>query len=152
MNNDPNQPEPTSASPFSGLASKIRGGKSATQAEFEATPPKLSITYRKIVMPRGRTWLVSSAIEALLIAIQELLITLAGPIMSPPLRIELDGVVVARVVVGQSFDVITTAGSHRVRILSTFCSATRNLELTNGQRLRFWCLTSISGVVFQRED
>lgn len=138
MSDEPNQCEPGSASPFAGLASKIRAGKSAAQADYEATPPKLSITYRKSAASGG--------------GIKRLFSALTAPVMSPPLNIELDGVIVGKVEPGQKFEVITTAGQHRLRILSTTCSATRDVELTNGQRLRFWCLTSISGVVCQRED
>jgi len=138
MSNEPNQSEPASASPYTGLASKIRSGKSAAQADYDATPPKLSITYRKIVASG--------------FGIKRLLSMMAEPVMSPRLQVELDGVIIGSVESGQTFDIITTAGPHRLRILSTVCSATRDIELTNGQRLRFWCLTSMAGVVFQRAD
>jgi|GEM_PF-5616222 len=147
MSNDPNQSEPASASPFAGLATKIRSGKkTAAQAEYEATPPKLSVTHRTSAADGRRITGIASAIRVLNGAAARL------AMMCPPLKIELDGEVVATVAEGQKFDIITTAGPHRLRILSTVGSATRDLELTNGQRLRFWCLNTISGVVFQRED
>jgi len=138
MNNDPNQAEPAAASPYAGLASKIRTGKTVAQAEYEATPPKVSITHRKTAAP-GR-------------GILKLFNLLTKPVLSPPLKVELDGVIVGSVEETQTLDIVTTAGPHRLRLLAPVSSATRDLELTNGQRLRFWCLSSISGIVFQRED
>lgn len=139
MSNDPNQSEPASVSHLAGLASKIRDGKkSAAQAEYDATPPKLSITHRRTAASRR--------------GVMRLFSILAKPVMSPPLNVELDGVIVATIDEGQKFDIVTTAGPHRVRVISNVGSAIRDFELTNGQRLRFWCLNSISGVVFQRED
>jgi hypothetical protein len=146
MSNGPNQSESASASPLAGLASKIRDGKkSAAQAEYDATPPKLSITHRRTA--KEQFWITNPA------SILRVIIGAATrPVMCPPLKIELDGEVVATIEEGQKFDVVTSSGPHCLRILSTVGSATRDVELTNGQRLRFWCLNSISGVVFQRED
>lgn len=144
---DSRQPhEPESGSHLAGLASKIREGKkSPAQAEYDATPPKITITHR-------RTGSASGRITGLASAIRVLVGTATKPVMSPPLNVELDGLLLATIKEGERFEVVTTAGTHRLRILSTIGHSTRDLELTNGQRLRFWCLNSISGVVFQRED
>jgi hypothetical protein len=146
MGNDPNQSESASASSLTGLASKIRSGKkTASQSEYDATPPKISITHRKTFNPELR---ISSPISILVFLLDKL----TRPLLCPPLRIELDGLVIATVAEGEKFDISTQAGPHRLRIRSIIRSSSRELELTNGQRLRFWCLNSLSGVVFQRED
>ena len=146
MSNEPNQSEPASVSHLAGLASKIREGKkSPARAEYDSTPPKISITHRRTGSSDGK-------IRGLASAIRVLVGTAMKPVMSPPLNVELDGLLLATIAEGERFEVVTTAGSHRLRILSTIGHSTRDLELTNGQRPRFWCLNSISGVVFQQED
>jgi hypothetical protein len=146
MSDDPRQADSGSASSLAGLASKIRNGKqTAAQAEYDARPPKISITHR-------RTGSASGRITGLASAIRVLVGTATKPLISPPLNVELDGLLLATIDEGERFEIVTTAGSHRLRILSTVGHSTRDLELTNGQRLRFWCLNSISGVVFQHED
>lgn len=137
MSNEPNPSDSASASPFAGLAGKIRAGKSAAQVDYETTPPKIGVTYRKVVTPlRG--------IKALLTGLLE-------PVMSPALQVELDGVVVGSVECGKSIDFVTTPGQHQLRIHSSNSTESRDFQVTNGQRLRFWCLTSISGIVLQRD-
>lgn len=147
MNFEPQeQCEPESASHLAGLANRIREGrKTASQSEYEATPPKLSIAHRRTAAEGVNLLSLPSIIRFAFGAATR-------TVMCPPLQIELDGEIVATIEEGQKFELVTTAGSHHLRVLSTVGSSSRDLELTNGQRLRFWCLNSISGVVFQRED
>ncbi len=127
-----------STSPYAGLAAKIRGGKSAAQTEYEQTPPKLKITHRESGQGFGR-----GLTRALSIA--------ASALVSSALRVELNGVIVGAVAAGESLEIEIESGSHRLRILSSMCSNTKHFEITNGQQLKFWCLTTMTGVVLQRE-
>jgi hypothetical protein len=68
------------------------------------------------------------------------------------LRVELDGAVIGTLVPGETLNVDTTAGEHRLRILGVAISSrTRVLELTNGQRMTFWCKPSFTSIIFERE-
>jgi hypothetical protein len=127
------------ASPYAGLAARIRGGKSASAAEYDDQPPVVTVYYRaKAGLKRlGAFQIASAAAEALL---------------SVQFHVELDGKNVGKLLPGQKLEWETTAGEHELRVVGlTASSSTRRLQLTNGQRLNFWCQASFSGIIFERQ-
>jgi hypothetical protein len=135
------KPEDADASPYAGLAARIRGGKrTADAAEFEERPPSLTIAYRRTANPMRGFSLYRAAESAL------------GSMVAVQCKVELDGAVVGTLAPGQTLQLDTTAGEHRLRILGLAVhSRTRVLQLTNGQRLTFWCCPALTGILFERE-
>jgi len=134
-------PEDSDVSPYAGLAARIRGGtRTAAAAEFEERSPSLTIAYRRTANPM-RGFSLYRAAEAAL-----------GSLLAIQCKVELDGAVVGTLSPGQTLQLDTTAGEHRLRILGIVVhSRTRVLQLTNGQRLTFWCHPSLTGIIFERE-
>lgn len=134
-------PSNSDASPYAGLAARIRGGKkTAAAAEYEQRPPSLRIIYRHSVARLRRFRLADFARAA-----AELYVTVH-------LKVELDGTVVGTLVPGETLELDTTAGEHRLRIVGVAASSrTRILQLTNGQRMTFWCKPSFTSIIFERE-
>jgi hypothetical protein len=134
-------PEDSAESPYAGLAARIRGGKrTADAAEFEDRPPTLTIAYRRTANPMRGFSLYRGAEAAL------------GSLLAVQCKVELDSTVVGTLSPGQTLQWDTTAGEHRLRILGLVVhSRTRVLQLTNGQRLTFWCYPTLTGILFERE-
>jgi hypothetical protein len=132
-------PKDPTASPYAGLAARIRGGRSAAAAEYEERPPSLTISYRRKATLNGFNVLQAAAVAAV-------------NLQSVKFSVELDGQIVGELQPGEHLQLETTAGEHHLRILGMFAdSSTRVLQLTNGQRLAFWCQTSLTGIVLERE-
>jgi hypothetical protein len=125
-------------SSYTGLAAKIRGGaKTAEAAEYEGRPPRLTIVHRKVTRTGFRWW------SALLL--------LVAP-NDGALRMELDEEVVATLLPGESAEVETTSGEHRLRVFNlTNSSRVRTLSLNNGQSVLFWCQPTLTTIVLERQ-
>jgi hypothetical protein len=120
-------------SPYAGLGKKIRGGKSASAIEFENRPPALTVI-RTIIEERPRGTL------AILGLFQRY-------VSSFPFSVELDGQVLGALSVGDVITVDIAPGSHSLQITTPISkSKARQLQAENGQRIRFLCQPTVTGI------
>lgn len=134
--------EPTDpmSSPYAGLASKIRSGKSAAQAEYDSTPPALSVLYTR---PQSGLFL-----RCTILGVFD---NLFGAI-AIPLRIEIDGQIAGTLYPKDKIVVELEPGEHQLRVLGLWMkSAKKPFHLTNGQRIKFWCQSAWLGIILQRD-
>jgi len=122
-------------SPYAGLASKIRSGKTASTIEFESRPPELCIK-------RGFAGTLGNGIvDRIWFAIRNL-------IADSAVRILVDDVEVGHLNQGEQCRVQVAPGIRRIRIE---CPIARSNEIThefdNGDRLTLSCQTKLFGIV-----
>ena len=70
-----------------------------------------------------------------------------------PFRVELDGEAVGELLSGETLQREVTPGQHRLRITTSISkSATKSLQIENGQRLKYSCLSTMTGISLIRDD
>ncbi len=132
-------PDETQLSPYAGLADKIRGGKSASQLEYESQPPAFTVTRRtEKVSLKG----ILGVVEAI-----------GSLVSNEQFSVEIDGQIVGQLSMGESQAFEVSPGPHCIRIVTpVVCSRMIDVDVENGQRLRFSCRSKLTGIILQRDN
>ena len=72
---------------------------------------------------------------------------------SYPFGVELDGETVGELLGGETLHLEVGPGQHRLRITTSIAkSPAKSLQIENGQRLKYSCLSTMTGISLIRDD
>ncbi len=118
-------------SPYAGLAEKIRGGKSATQLDYENRPPQ--VTVMRVDQGQRISLSLSSVVDAVANSIA--------------FDVIIDDLEVARLYRGDKLQLDVTEGEHTIWISSSYgWSKKLRFTATNGRKYLFHSYIAFSGV------
>ena len=122
-------------SPYAGLASKIRDGKSASTQEFESRPPELFIK-------RGYDGSAGHGIRG------KILMAYRNLVAASSFRVLVDDIEVGYLDQNEQLKVQVAPGSRRIKIVSSLASSNTIAHVfANGDRLTLCCRTKLFGIV-----
>ena len=131
----PMKSNPENSSPFSGLAGKIRGGKSASTLEIESRKPVIEIARKQRGGFRFRKLMI-------LLSLYEFALD------SYPYVVLVNGQEIGSLTPGQSIRFESNPGKQNLLLKTPIGWNQKNIELDMGQVRKYYCQTSMTGIVF----
>jgi hypothetical protein len=138
-------PDDDSASPYAGLSSRIRTGKSAAAHEYENRPPSLCVVRRQ-----NGAKLRIGGIHTLVRSIAS---SFRASVEAQPFTVELDGQSAGTLLGGEALQIDVSPGGHSLRIVTPLSkSAEASIKIENGQRFKYSCFCTMAGISLMRDD